>query len=236
MNSMGRKKRAVSTKKGRSKKVKVLDITESFDLLKKYRIPVADYGIAKTADSAIKSAKNIGYPVVLKAISKKATHKTEAGGLIFDIDSDKEVKAAFDKLKKNMKKVKADFGGVVVQKMIGRGSQEVIIGGKEDPQFGQTIAFGLGGIFVEVFEDVTFRVVPIEKRDAEEMIKEIKAYKVLSGYRGKKYDTKAVSEILMKVSKLLEENKNVVELDINPIMVLKRGAVAVDARVIIENR
>lgn len=226
---MERGKGKMLTKKG-----KTLSITESFDLLKKYRIPIADYTVAKTPDAAAKAAKEIGYPVVLKAISKKATHKTEVGGLVFDIDSDKEARVAFGKIKKNMKKAKADFGGVVVQKMIGRDSQEVLIGGKRDPQFGQTIAFGLGGVFVEVFEDIAFRIVPIEKKDADEMIKEIKAYKVLSGYRGKKYDTGAVSSILMKVSTLLDENKTIAELDINPVMVLPKGAFAVDARIVIE--
>lgn len=215
---------------------KVLTITESFEMLKKYKIPIADYEIAKTADDAAKAAKKIGYPVVLKAISKKAIHKTDIGGIILDIKSEKEVPTAFDKIKKNLKKVGADFGGVVVQEMVGGGtdSQEIIIGGKKDPQFGQTIAFGLGGVFVEIFEDITFRVVPITTKDAEEMIKEIKGYKILSGYRGKKYDTVALSNILLKVSKLLEENEDIVELDINPIMALPKGAVAVDARAVIK--
>lgn len=215
---------------------RVLTITESFDILKKYRIPIADYGVAKTVDKAVKIAKKIGYPVALKAISKKATHKTEIGGIVLNVVSAKDVKKAFDKVKKNIRTAKADFGGVIVQKMVENklGSQEVIIGGKKDSQFGQTIAFGLGGVFVEVFEDITFRVVPIEEKDAENMIREIKSYKILSGYRGKKYDTKALAKILMKVSKLLEENQKISELDINPIMALPKGAVAVDARIVME--
>jgi acyl-CoA synthetase (NDP forming) len=135
-----------------------------------------------------------------------------------------------------VKKASADFGGVLIQPMVGADSyaQEIIIGGKKDPQFGQTIAFGLGGVFVEVFEDISFRVVPIENHDAESMMKETKGYKILSGHRGKTYDIKSVEEVLMKTSKLLEENEGIAELDINPLMVLKKGALAVDGRIILE--
>jgi acyl-CoA synthetase (NDP forming) len=220
------------------KKEKVPNVMESLEFLKKYRIPLAEYVIAKDVDGALEAAKKIGYPVVLKVISEKAVHKTDVGGIIVDIDSDKEMQAAFDKIKRNMKKIKADFGGVVVQKMIGSGAvakaQEVIVGGKLDPSFGQTVAFGLGGLFVEVFDDITFRVVPLKEKDAENMIKDIKGYKVLMGARGKKYDIQAISDIIMKTSKMLEENKNIAELDINPVMVLPKGAFAVDARIVIE--
>lgn len=220
------------------KKERVLNVIESLEFLKRYRIPLAEYAVAKDAPDALKAAKKIGYPVVLKVISEKAVHKTDVGGIIVDIDSDKELKAAFDKIRRNMKKAKADFGGVVVQKMIGSGvvgkAQEVIVGGKLDPSFGQTVAFGLGGVFVEVFEDITFRVVPLKEKDAEDMIKDIKGYKVLMGARGKKYDIKAISDIIMKTSKMLDENKDIAELDINPVMVLPKGAYAVDARIVIK--
>jgi acetyl-CoA synthetase (ADP-forming) len=219
------------------KKEKTLNVVESFDFLKKYKIPIADYEVAKTIEDAVKGAKKIGYPVVMKVVSEKATHKTDVGGIIVDIDSDKELHAAFDKIKRKIKRAKADFGGVVVQKMLGAGgvaeAQEVIVGGKKDPQFGQTVAFGLGGVFVEVFEDVAFRVVPIEQKDADSMIKETKVYKILAGARGRKYDIAAVSKILMKASKMLDENKNIVELDINPVMVMSKGAYAVDARIVL---
>lgn len=222
------------------KKGRVLDVVESLEFLKKYRIPIADYVAARTIDDALAAAKKIGYPVVLKVISEKATHKTDVGGIVVDVDSDKELHAAFNKIKKNMRKAKADFGGVVVQSMIGSGAvtkaQEVIIGGKRDPSFGQTVAFGLGGVFVEIFEDITFRVVPLEKKDAESMIKETKGYKVLSGARGNKHDIQAISDIIMKTSRMLEENKNIAELDINPVMVLPKGAYAVDARIVLELR
>jgi len=217
----------------------VLTIVESFEILKHYGIPLANYEVAKTAEKAAKAAKKMGYPVALKAISKRATHKTDIGGLVLNIDSEKIVRNAFKKIHNSLKKAKADFGGVIVQKMVGSSiggqeAQEVMVGGKKDPQFGQTIAFGLGGVFVEVFEDITFRVVPITEKDANTMIKEIRGHKILEGYRDKKYDKAAISNILLKVSKLLEENENIAELDINPIMVLAKGALAVDARIVIE--
>lgn len=212
---------------------KTLTIDESFEVLKKHKIPIADYEVVKSKDDATKAAKRLGYPVVLKAISKKITHKSDVGAIALNIKSDEEVKSTFDKILKNMEKVKAKFDGMLVQKSID-GGQEVIVGGKKDAQFGQTIAFGLGGILVEVFEDVAFRIVPITKADAEEMMKDTRGYKILAGFRGKRYDTAALVNILLKVSKLLEENQNISELDINPVMALQKGAIAVDARIVLE--
>jgi len=212
---------------------KILTIDESFEILKKYKIPIADYEAVKNKAEAAEAAKRLGYPVVLKAISKKITHKSDVGALALNLKSDQEVKSAFDKILKNTEKAKAKIDGVLVQKSID-GGQEVMVGGKKDSQFGQTIAFGLGGIFVEAFEDVAFRVVPITKSDAEEMMKDTKGYKILSGFRGKAYDTAALASILMKVSKLLDENQNIAELDINPVMALQKGAIAVDARIVLE--
>jgi acyl-CoA synthetase (NDP forming) len=136
-------------------------------------------------------------------------------------------------LQKFKKFSKEKFEGILVQKMV-RGGEEVLVGGKKDPQFGQTIAFGLGGVFVEVMDDVAFRMVPIKRRDAEEMVHEIKGYKILKGYIGKSYDVKSIEDILLKVSNFLEKNKNVSELDVNPLIVSKEGSVAVDARIVLE--
>ena len=212
---------------------KILTIDESFEVLKEYRIPVADYAVVKSKSDAAEAAKQLGYPVVLKAISKKVSHKTDVGAIFLSLYSEKAVQDAFDEISKNVKKAKAKLDSVLVQKMI-VGGQEIMIGGKKDPQFGQTIAFGLGGIFVELLEDVAFRVVPITKKDAEKMMKEIKGYKILSGFRGKKYDTGAIVDALMKISKMLDENQNIAELDLNPIIALPKGTIAVDARIVLE--
>lgn len=211
---------------------KTLTIDESMKTLKKHRIPVAEYGIAKSLKEALSLAKEMGYPVVLKAISKKALHKTDVGGIVLDIDNEKELKIGYSKIEKRMKKAKAKIESMFVQKMVTDDRQEIIIGGKKDPQFGQTIAFGLGGIFVEVFEDVSFRIVPLTEKDVDSMMKDTKGYKALTGYRGKKYDLKALKKMILKVSRMLEENDDISELDINPVMVMKKGAVAVDARIV----
>jgi len=208
---------------------------ESRQILEKFKIPLARSELVKTSEQAVKAAKKIGYPVVLKIVSPDVVHKTDVGGRILNIKNEAELVAAYEKILSNIKKKvrKARIHGLLVQKMVADGL-EVIVGGKKDAQFGETIMFGLGGIFVEVFGDVSFRVVPIEKKDAAEMIEEVKGYKILKGYRGKKYDVKAIVDVLMKVSKLLEKNDEIAEIDINPLIVLPRGAVAVDARIVVE--
>lgn len=214
---------------------KLLTLDESFEILEHYKIAIADYRIVMSKEEAVSSAKRLGYPVVLKAISKNITHKTDVGALVLNLQSDEAVGKAYDEISKNMEKAKAKLECMFVQKMV-EGGQEVMIGGKKDSQFGQTIAFGLGGIFVEVFEDVAFRVVPITKSDAEEMMRETKGYKILAGFRGKSYDTGALENTLIKVSNMLDENQNIAELDINPVIALPegKGAIAVDARIVLE--
>jgi len=208
---------------------------ESRQVLEKYKIPLARAELAKNPEHAAKFAKKIGYPVVLKIISPDVIHKTDVGGIIVGIKNEVELKDSYEKILKNVKKKapRAKIHGMLVQKMVGDGL-EVIVGGKKDVQFGQTVMFGLGGIFVEVFGDVSFRVVPIGKKDAKDMIEETKGYKILRGYRGKNYDVNAVADVLIKVSKLLEKNDEIAEMDINPLIVLPRGAVAVDARIVVE--
>jgi acetyl-CoA synthetase (ADP-forming) len=208
---------------------------DSRQILQCYKIPLVKTELAKNAEEAVNLAKRIGYPVVLKVSSPDIIHKTDVGGLALNLKSEEDVRTAFSRITENIKKKapRAKIYGMLVQKMIEDG-QEVIIGGKKDPQFGQTMMFGLGGVLVEVFEDVSFRVLPLERKEAENMIKETRGYRILKGYRGKSYDIKALVEILMKTSRLLEENQEIKELDINPVIVLPKGAFAVDARIVIE--
>ena len=221
-------------KKIRAQRRIFLSLHESMQVLQYYKIPFVRAELAKNAEEAVGFARKIGYPVVLKISSPNIIHKTEVGGYILNLNSEEEVRTAFNKIIGSVKKnaPKAKIQGMLVEKMIERG-QDVIIGGKKDPQFGQTIMFGLGGALVEVLEDVSFRVVPLEKKDAEKMIQETKRYKILKGYRGKTYDIKALIDILLKTSRLLEKNQEIKELDINPIIVLPKGAFAVDARIAI---
>jgi acyl-CoA synthetase (NDP forming) len=211
-----------------------LTLVESKRMMEKYRIPFAKSGLAKDAESAAVIANNIGYPVVLKIISPSLIHKSDASGIDVGISGDDQLRKAFHRMYARAKKNYAhDLQGILVQKMV-EGGQEILIGGKKDDQFGHFVAFGLGGIFVEVIEDVSFRLVPIKKKDAREMMEETRGFKILKGFRGKKYDTASIEDVLMKVSKMLSENKRIVELDINPLIVDESGCLAVDARVSME--
>jgi acetyl-CoA synthetase (ADP-forming) len=209
---------------------------ETREILTHYGIPIVGGQVIKTIEEAKVFVEKTGYPVVLKVLSPQIIHKTEVGGVILNIKNEKELFEAYHQIIKNIQKnaPKAGIEGFFIQEMLSS-DREVIVGGKYDHTFGQTIAFGLGGVFVEVFEDISFRVIPISQEDAIDMIKEIKAFKILKGYRGQKpVDFKALVDILLKTSKMLEENPEIKELDINPIFALPNRAVAVDARIIIE--
>ena len=174
--------------KARSEKRWSLTEDEAKQVLLDNHIPVVKSKAVKNLNQAIAAAKEIGFPVVLKVISPDILHKTDVGGVILDIDDPEHLEKSYFKMLPNLKKrvPNAKIKGFLIQKMIESG-REVVVGGKKDKQFGQVVMFGTGGIFVEVFDDVSFRVVPIEKKDAEEMIAETKGYKILKGYRGKKY-------------------------------------------------
>lgn len=190
---------------------------KTLELLKKYKLGFVDYKIVKDE----KDLDKIDYPVVMKVFSEEIVHKSEKGGVIVNIKDKDDALAAFKKLRKISK-------DVLVQKMIF--GKEVIIGMKKDPQFGPVIMFGLGGIFVEVMKDTSLRICPVNKDDAISMIKEIKAYKILSGTRGEKnVDIDGIANIIVKLSSLsLKEKIN--EIDLNPVMVNEKEAVIVDAR------
>lgn len=222
-------------KKVKSSGRKVLTLEESRTVLESYKIPFAKCRMVKSVEEAANVAKKIVYPIVLKIVSKDIIHKTDIGGRIVDIKNESELQTAYKQIISNVKKHlhKARIDGMLVQSMVKDG-QEMIIGGKKDEQFGQTILFGMGGLFTEIYEDTSLRVLPISRKDAEEMIKEIKGYKILKGYRGKVYDTTALVEILLKTAKLLEENQMIKELDINPVMILRKGVWAVDARIVVD--
>ena len=222
-------------KKVKKDKRKNLLESEAREVLEYYKIPVVKGKLAKKVFEAITFSKEIGFPVVLKIVSRDIIHKTDVGGVFLNLNSEKEVEQAFNQIIKNVKKhkPKARIDGILVQKMIEDG-QSVIVGGKRDPQFCQVVMFGAGGILVELIEDVAFRVVPISKKDAEEMMEETKIYKILKGHRGKKYDVNSVLNILLKTSKLLEQNPEIKELDLNPVIVLPKNAFVVDARIVVD--
>jgi acetyl-CoA synthetase (ADP-forming) len=222
-------------KKAKKDKRKSLLEFEARQVLGQYKIPLAKWGLAKKVIDATTLSKKIGFPVTLKIVSRDIVHKADVGGVLLNLNSEKEVEQAFNQIIKNVKKYKpkARIDGILVQKMIKDG-QEIIVGGKKDPQFGQILMFGGGGVLVELLEDVAFRVVPVSKKDADEMMQETKFYQILNGFRGKKYDVNSVLDILLKTSKLLEQNPEIIELDLNPVIVCQKNAFAVDARIAVE--
>lgn len=209
---------------------------EAKAVCREYGIPVTNFKVAKKEEEAIRFAEQIGFPVVLKIISPDIIHKSDVGGVTINLKNKSEVKRAYRKILANVRKhqPKADIKGVLVQEMAPP-STEVIVGAIKDEQFGPSIMFGLGGIFVEVLKDVIFRIAPVTKQEAEIMITEIKAYPVLKGYRNQPpLDTEAIVNIIVNTSKLVTDYQEIKELDLNPVIVYERGAKTVDARIILE--
>jgi acyl-CoA synthetase (NDP forming) len=222
--------------KARGESRTVLTEVESKQLLSQAGIDVVATRLAVSKAEAVDAAKELGFPVVLKIASADITHKSDAGGVKLGLEDARAVEQAYDAIMQSARKSypRAEIRGVAVQKMA-RPGVEVIIGMSKDEQFGPVIMFGLGGILVEVLKDVSFRLVPLAKRDAAEMVREIKGYPVLEGYRGQEaVKTVYLEKLLLKVSDFVEKNPEVKELDLNPIFAYSDGALAVDARVILE--
>jgi acetyl coenzyme A synthetase (ADP forming)-like protein len=214
---------------------RALSAPEAQWLCDAYGIPTPKQGFAKTAAEAVKIATRLRYPVALKIISDDILHKTEAGGVIVGLTNGGEVRRAYDRLVKNAKAYRknAQIQGVQVQQMVS-GGQEVMIGAVTDPSFGKMIAFGLGGVLVEVMKDITFRLAPVGKKDALAMLDTIRGAEILSGVRGGQgVDRAALADIITKVSKLVADFPEVQEVDLNPIFATEKGARAVDVRIVI---
>jgi len=203
-----------------------LEYQEIEKLLLDYKIPFPETRLVNSKKEALKSGKRIGYPLVLKLFSKEGEHKTEKGGVILDIENKKDLIRAWDKLSK----LKND--GFLIQKMVL--GKELIVGMKRDLQFGPVLLFGLGGIFTEILEDIIIRVAPVNKKDALGMIKEIKGYKIIKGIRGgKESNLNAIADIIVSLSNLVLKEKNIKEVDFNPVIVNEKQALVVDARFLI---
>ncbi len=223
--------------KARSESRTLLTEVESKELLKQAGVNIIDTKLATSREGAIAISQQLGFPVVLKIASPDIVHKSDAGGVKLGLKTPNQVGKAYDQILRaaSQKNPQARIDGVSVQKMAKPGV-EVIIGMSKDAQFGPVLMFGLGGLWVEILKDVSFRIVPLTKRDAEEMIGEIKGYPLLTGYRGQEpVDVSKLEDFLLKVSDFVELNPVVKELDLNPIFAYSDGAVAVDARVVIED-
>lgn len=204
---------------------------EAKKLLRSYEIPVAKEELVKDKEAALKAARVIGYPVVLKVCSLEVTYKTERGFIEFDLRDKDDLIQAFQRLQDRIGDSEGDF---LIQEMV-KGERELVIGMVRDPQFGACVMFGLGGIFTEILKDVSFRVAPIEKKDALEMMCEIKTRKILEPIRGMEaVDLEVLSQCLIALGRLGLEQLAIQEVDVNPMIIRRSQPVAVDALVVLK--
>jgi len=211
--------------------------SEAWDVLKSYGFNVPESKLATTADEAVEFAEAIGYPVVLKIASPDILHKTDVGGVKVNLRTASDVRDAFDLIVYRAGRYMPDarIWGCQVQQMV-PGGREILLGMSRDPQFGPLVAFGLGGIYVEALKDVAFRVAPFSREEASEMIHEIRSHRLLEGVRGERpSDHEALVDALLKISRLVTDFPEIVELDINPLMVFEEGngAMAIDMRLVL---
>ncbi len=218
-------------------KTPVLSEVQCKDVLKKAGVKVVDTVLATTKKEAVDAASKLGFPVAMKIVSPQVTHKSDSGGVKLGIINSIKAGEAFDEIIKSVRqKVPgATLEGVSVQKMA-RPGLELVIGMTRDPQFGPMLMFGAGGIFVEILKDVAFRIVPLSREDAHDMIREIRSFKILEGFRGQPaVDLNHLEDLLLKISRFIENNPEIKEMDINPLVVNSDGITAVDARIILDN-
>lgn len=205
-------------------------LQESMEILQAYGIPVADYQVVYKKEELKQAIGKVGIPAAMKIISLEISHKSDVGGVILHIDSLKKAEEAYDRMLGLDSK---NTAGILLQRMIPNG-KEVILGAKRDPSFGPVLLFGLGGIYVEVLKETSLRVAPINRSEASEMISELKGSAILMGVRGEKpSDLEALIEMLLRLSQLMIDFPEIEGMDINPVMALEKGAIAVDARILL---
>jgi acyl-CoA synthetase (NDP forming) len=215
-----------------------LDEFGALSLLAAYGIPVVPSRAVRTADEAVEAAAAVGFPVVLKVMAPEVSHKSDVGGVIVGLQTEREVRGAYYEMMNSLSETgvpEDQVDGVLVQQMV-TGGREAIIGTVFDASFGPLIMFGLGGIYVEALGDVVFRVHPVSDIDADEMIRQVKGFKLLEGVRGEKgVDLAALQEAIQRISQLVGDFPQIAELDMNPFVAFEPGtpSVAVDARVVL---
>ncbi|TFG01476.1 MAG: acetyl-CoA synthetase [Promethearchaeota archaeon] len=212
----------------------VLTEFESKELLKEIGIPIPEQKLTTSKEETISAAQEIGFPVVMKLMAEDIVHKSDTGAVKLNIKNKEDVEKAFNELMAIESQTEKKIS---VQKMAGEPITELIIGMTTDAQFGPALMFGIGGILVELLEDVSFRIAPITEYDAKEMIHEIKGFPILDGYRGKpKADIDAIVDVLLKISDLVVKNEEIYEMDLNPVFIYDKGLICVDARIILKNK
>ncbi len=214
--------------------MKLLPTDKIISILAKNKIPIPKTKLVNSKKELFNAAKITGYPLFIKVNSPDLAHKTDIGA-VKKVEKEEQLLEAYNQVIKNTRKKmpKARVKGVILQEV--KFGKEVIIGVKKDPQFNHVLLFGLGGIFVEIFKDVSLRIVPVNEKDAEEMIKEIKGYQILKGARDEKeVNIEELKKIIVNVSKLVTANKNISEIDLNPVIVNQKEAVAADFKIMVE--
>jgi len=210
----------------------VLTEFESKQLLKDIGIKIPAQKLTSSKEDTLSAAKEIGFPIVMKLIAEDIVHKSDTGAVKLNIKNEQEVNSAYDEL---MKIPTESEKQISVQEMAPEPITELIVGMTTDAQFGPALMFGIGGILVELLEDVSFRIAPITKYDAKEMIHEIKGFPILDGYRGKpKADIDAIVDTLLKISDLVIKHPEINEMDLNPVFIYEKGLICVDARIILK--
>lgn len=208
---------------------------EAMEFAKAFGITTPEYRVATSPGDAVQAAASIGFPVVLKIVSPNVSHKTDVGGVKVGIHDNKGIKAAYEEIIKNVQKNCPDamIRGIIVSEMA-LSAPEVIIGGLRDPQFGPAVMFGMGGVFVEICKDISFRIAPLEEYEALEMIGEVKGSAILRGFRNSEpLDISAIVQAILKVSDMMVSLSEIKEVDLNPVLVYPKGVKAVDARIIL---
>lgn len=208
---------------------------QAIQILNQYNIRYPDHGLAHDAEEAVQIAERLGYPVVLKIVSPDAPHKSDVGGVVVGLEDAAAVRQGFNQV---LERVQAHLPGARIEGVLvcrqAPAGLEVIVGALDDVTFGPTVMFGLGGIFAEVLKDVSFRIAPLERRDAKEMLRETRGYPLLTGARSQApLDVEALIDLLLRVSQLVTDRGDIKELDLNPVRVFERGLLVLDARLVI---
>jgi len=209
---------------------------EAYEVLSYYSIPISPYKVVNSIEEAESAAKSIGYPIVLKIVSPDIIHKSDVGGVRIGIKDDQQLKDDYTSLLNDVreKAPSARIVGVLVEKMAPK-SVEVVVGMLRDPTFGPAVMFGLGGVLIEIMKDVVFRITPVSKEEAIDMVKKVKGYPLLSGFRGSKpLDIDAIADVICNVSRISMENPAIDQVDLNPVIIYEKGLVVVDARIILK--
>jgi len=213
-----------------------LPLHQAFERIAEQGLPCTDFALAQSPSSAVEIAQKQGFPVVLKVSSADVLHKSDVGGVHLNLNSAEAVEKAYNELLSTVKgnSPQAQVDGVLVSKMAPPGL-EVIVGMNRDPQFGPVMLFGLGGIMVEIFQDVSLRLLPLTKEDAVSMIREIKGYGLIAGYRGRPpVDEQALADCLLTVARIAEGSEDVIEIDLNPVFAYPDGVLVADSRIIVK--